>query len=119
LEAIGTLTERQARILLLRDVCALEPADVCRQLRISRRTYRHDHALAINTVCARVQELLDGDWCAKHRELLSAYAERRATGAQVHAAQRHLRNCLACRRRVAAHRCGTGAALTDRVTAAT
>lgn len=103
-EAMGTLSERQSRILVLRDVCGLKPAEVCQRLRISRRTYRHDHARALNAVCARVGELLDGDWCAEHRDLMVAYAQRRASAAQIHAAQRHLRNCFSCRARVAALR---------------
>jgi RNA polymerase sigma factor (sigma-70 family) len=106
-EAMGTLTDRQRRILTLRDVCELKPDEVCQRLHITRRTYRHDHAQALNAVCACVCELLDGDWCDAHRDLLVAYAKRRATGAQTHAAQRHLRNCVSCRMRVAAIRCGT------------
>jgi RNA polymerase sigma factor (sigma-70 family) len=78
-EAMGTLTERQSRILLLRDVYELKPAEVCQRLRITRRTYRHDHAVAVNAVCARVGELLDDDRCAEQRDVLVAYAGRRAT----------------------------------------
>jgi RNA polymerase sigma factor (sigma-70 family) len=108
-EAVGTLTERQQRILVLREVCKLKPEEVCQRLGITRRTYRHEHALALRSVLSRVHELLNGEWCAQHRDMLVAYAERRATAAQTHAAQRHVRNCRACQRRVAVIRCAARA----------
>lgn len=117
-EAIGTLTERQRRILLLRDVCGLKPGEVCRLLAISGSTERHEHAAAVRQACARVGELIDGRWCAQHRDLLVAYAARRATTAQIHAAQRHLRNCAGCRRRVAAVRLAAKTAPREAVIAA-
>jgi hypothetical protein len=117
-EAIGTLTERQSRILLLRDVCELPPDDVCRLLGIGSTTYRHEHAVACRKACARVAELLSGDWCERHRDLLEAYARERATPAQIHAAQRHLRNCPGCRARVAAARLGARTRLHEAAMAA-
>ena len=117
-EAIGTLTERQRKVLLLRDVGELAPAEVCRRLGIGSTTYRHEHAVAWRKACARVGELLRGDWCERHRDMLDAYAEGSATPAQIHGAQRHLRNCPGCRARVAANRLAAQTSLRDAVMAA-
>jgi RNA polymerase sigma factor (sigma-70 family) len=103
-EAVGMLTERQMRIVLLRDVCELKPDEVCEHLSITRRTYRQDHARGLREITARLGELVAGSSCVRYAEVLLAYAERRATAAQIHTAQRHLRNCRPCRSRVAATR---------------
>ena len=86
---------------------------MCRRLGIASTTYRNEHAVAWRKACASVGELLRGDWCERHRDMLDAYAAGSATPAQIHGAQRHLRNCPGCRARVAAIRLAATTSVRD------
>lgn len=113
LEAVEGLTERQRRLLLLADLWGLRPAKVQAALGISARTYRRDHAAALASITARMGELLEGAWCRRHADLMTAYATGHASGRERQAARRHLSNCLACRRTVIEHRCSSTANATS------
>ncbi len=104
LEAVEDLTARQWRILLLADLWELRPAKVQAALGISARTYRRDHAAALASIATRMGELLNGAWCRRHANLMAAYATGSTTGKDSRAAQRHLTNCLTCKRAVIEHR---------------
>jgi len=53
LDLVGGMELRRRQVLLLRDVCGLAPAEVCRLLGISRRTYRNEHGEALKEIYAR------------------------------------------------------------------
>ncbi len=53
LELVTSMTPRRRRVLLLRDACGVAPAEVCRLLGISRRTYREEHAQALKEIHAK------------------------------------------------------------------
>ena len=105
LEAVSALTDRQRQILLLADVWELRPADVATRLGLSPRTYRREHTRALAAVTAHLGQLLDGDWCERHRPLLTLYVHGRTTPEQHQLITRHLANCLTCRRDLANQRC--------------
>ncbi len=107
LEAFDGLTERQWRLVLLVDLWGDRPAEVQAALAISARTYRREHTAALANITIRVGELLEGVWCEDHAELMAAFATGHATDEETQGAQRHLSNCLACRRTVIDHRCAS------------
>ena len=53
LELVASMTPRRRRVVLLRDAWGLEPAEVCRLVGISRRTYREEHAQALKEIHAK------------------------------------------------------------------
>lgn len=59
-QAVGAITERQWQIVLLADVLGLRPADVRGRLSLGKRTYEREHARALQTIGARLGELLEG-----------------------------------------------------------
>jgi DNA-directed RNA polymerase specialized sigma24 family protein len=59
-QAVGAITDRQWQIVLLADVFGLRPADVRSRLSLGKRTYERDHARALQTLGARLGELLEG-----------------------------------------------------------
>jgi RNA polymerase sigma factor (sigma-70 family) len=111
-EAVGAVTDRQWQIFLLADVFGLRPREIQQRLGISERLYQLDHARALQAIGGRLGELLAGDWCEQHRELLEAHAAGEASQSQERQARRHLRNCSACRRRLAASRAASPAPAT-------
>jgi RNA polymerase sigma factor (sigma-70 family) len=108
-EAVEAVTERQWQIFFLADVFGLRPREIQRRLRIGERVYRRDHARALEGISGRLGELLAGDWCEQHRELLEAHAAGEASRGEERQARRHLRNCSACRYRLAAYRAARAA----------
>jgi RNA polymerase sigma factor (sigma-70 family) len=108
-EAVEAVTERQWRIFLLADVFGLRPREIQQRLRIGERVYQVDHARALQAIAGRLGELVAGDWCEQHRDPLDAHAAGAASPSQERQARRHLRNCPACRRRLAAHRAARAA----------
>jgi RNA polymerase sigma factor (sigma-70 family) len=103
-EAVGAVSERQWQIFLLADVFGLRPREIQQRLGISERLYQLDHARALQAIGGRLAELLASDWCEQHRELPEAHAACHASPIHERRAQRHLRNCSACRRKLAASR---------------
>ena len=57
LELVASMDARRRRVLLLRDAWGLVPAEVCRLLGISRRTYREAHAQARTEIRATAGRL--------------------------------------------------------------
>lgn len=109
-ESVGAVTKRQWEIFLLADVFGLRPREVQERLSISERLYQLDHARALRAIGGRLGELLAGDWCEQYRESLDAHAAGEASACQERRARRHLRNCPACKRRLAARRATRAAA---------
>jgi RNA polymerase sigma factor (sigma-70 family) len=103
-EAMGAVSDRQWQIVLLADVLGLRSREIQQRLGISERLYQLDHACALRAIGGRLGELLAGDWCEHHRELLETHAAGETSPSQEWQARRHLRNCSACRRRLAASR---------------
>lgn len=100
-ELVGSMPQRRRQVLLLRDAWGLSPQDVCRQLGISRRTYREEHARGLKELFAKLAELENGGWCKGHRDAIVAVAAGRASEDQALQAKRHVGNCLDCRHRLA------------------
>jgi RNA polymerase sigma factor (sigma-70 family) len=107
-ESVGAVTKRQWEIFLLADVFGLRPREVQERLSISERLYQLDHARALRAISGRLGELLAGDWCEQYRESLDAHAVGEVSACQERQARRHLSNCPACRRRLAARRATRG-----------
>jgi RNA polymerase sigma factor (sigma-70 family) len=103
-EAAGAVSDRQWEIFLLADVCGLRPREIQQRLEIGERLYQHDHACALQAIGGRLGELLGGESCERHRELLEGSAACQATPVHERRAQRHLRNCSACRHKLPASR---------------
>jgi RNA polymerase sigma factor (sigma-70 family) len=101
--SVEAVTERQWRIFLLADVFGLRPGEIQQRLGIGERVYQVDHARALQAIAGRLGELMAGDWCEQHRDPLEAHAAGEASSSQERQARRHLRNCPACRRRLAAY----------------
>ena len=108
-EAVAAVTDRQWQIFLLADVFGFRPREIQQRLRIGERLYQLDHARALQAIGGRLGELLAGDWCEQHRQLLEAHAAGEASPSQERQARRHLRNCPACRCRLAASRAARAA----------
>jgi RNA polymerase sigma factor (sigma-70 family) len=103
-EAVGAVSDRQWQIFLFADVFGLRPREIQQRLGISERLYQLDHARALQAIAGRLAELLAGECCKRHPELLEAHAASQATPVHERRAQRHLRNCSACSRKPAAPR---------------
>jgi RNA polymerase sigma factor (sigma-70 family) len=103
-EAVGAVSDRQWRIFLLADVFGLRPREIQQRLEISERLYQLDHVRALQAIGGRMAELLAGEWCERDRELRETHAACQGTAIHERRAQRHLRNCSACRRKLAASR---------------
>jgi RNA polymerase sigma factor (sigma-70 family) len=88
-EAVDAVSDRERQIFLLADVFGLRPREIQRRLEISERLYQLDRARALRAIGGRLGELLAGDWCEQHRELL-AHAAGEASPSQERQARRHL-----------------------------
>jgi RNA polymerase sigma factor (sigma-70 family) len=53
--ALGGLGDRAANIVVLRRMCGFSPDEVCQTLGVSRRTYRAEHARAMNELQTLVE----------------------------------------------------------------
>jgi RNA polymerase sigma factor (sigma-70 family) len=100
-EAVGTIDELSWRVVLLRRVWGLSPAEVCSTLGISRRTYRTEHARALTLIYKRLSETLAGQECAGRHDSLRAVAASEAEGGLEEEVGAHVRNCSGCRRLLA------------------
>jgi hypothetical protein len=101
-EAVGTIDELSWRVVLLRRVWGLSPAEVCSTLGISRRTYRTEHARALTLIYKRLSETLAGQECAERQDALRTVAADDADAGLRKDVSAHVRNCSGCRRLLAA-----------------
>lgn len=101
-EAVGTIDELSWRVVLLRRVWGLSPAEICSTLGISRRTYRTEHARALTLIYKRLSETLAGQECAERHAALRAVAAEDADAELEQGVGAHVRNCSSCRRLLAA-----------------
>lgn len=109
-EAMGTVDELSWRVVLLRRVWGLSPAEVCSTLGISRRTYRTEHARALTRIYSQLAESLASQECAERRDTLRAVAAGHASAKQEQEVHGHVRNCTGCRRLLTAMERTEGAA---------
>jgi RNA polymerase sigma factor (sigma-70 family) len=100
--AARSIDELSWRVVLLRDVWGLAPAEVCDTLGIARRTYRSKHARALMAIYGQLAAALAERECADRDGVLRAVAAGTATGVQRHEVERHTRHCASCRRTLAA-----------------
>jgi RNA polymerase sigma factor (sigma-70 family) len=101
-ETARTIDEISWRVVLLRDVWGLPPAEVCKTLGMPGRTYRRKHARALLAIYSQLAAGLAERGCADRNQSLRGVATGTATTAQRHEVERHTRHCASCRRTLAA-----------------
>ncbi len=109
-EAARTIDEVSWRMVLLRDLWGLSPAEVCESLGIAGRTYRRKHARALVAIHSRLAPALAEAECADRRDALRAVATGTASSFERQQIKRHTRRCATCRRALAALSRGGGTA---------
>lgn len=96
------LAGRELRAAMLCYVHGYSRPEAARALGVGRRRMEKIMDGASREIAALVGELREGDWCENRRSLIGAYALGLldAEGERRRLAEKHLRDCPACRRRV-------------------
>jgi RNA polymerase sigma factor (sigma-70 family) len=101
-EAARNLDEISWRMVLLRDIWGLSPAEVCDTLGVAGRTYRRKHARALMAIHSRLAPALADAACGDRRRTLMAVAAGTASTRELEEVDRHVRRCISCRRTLTA-----------------